>query len=61
MPKRNGRAAWTSLLNHYEGSTFRERVAQEALKMLRIASYSGPQVGSSDLSIISIPTYILLV
>ena len=40
---RNGHAAWTSLLNHYEGSTFRERVAQEAIKMLRRASYSGPR------------------
>ena len=26
--KRNGRAAWTSLLHHYEGSTFCERVTQ---------------------------------
>ena len=40
---RNGRAAWTSLLNHYEGSTFRERVAQEAMTALRTASYSGPR------------------
>ena len=41
--QRNGRKAWTSLLNHYEGSTFRERVAQEAINMLRTASYSGPR------------------
>ena len=40
---RNGRSAWSSLLKHFEGSTFRERVAQEAATMLRTASYSGPR------------------
>ena len=40
---RNGRSAWTSLLNHFEGSTFRERVAQDANNMLRSATYSGPR------------------
>ena len=40
---RDGRSAWTSLLNHFEGSTYRERVAQEAGNMLRSATYSGPR------------------
>ena len=40
---RNGRSAWTSLLSHFEGSTFRERVAQESGTILRTASYSGPR------------------
>lgn len=40
---RNGRKAWNSLLGHFEGSTFRERVAQEAGTMIRTASYSGPR------------------
>ncbi len=40
--QRNRPAAWTSSLNHYNGSTFHERVAQEAATMLQTASYSGP-------------------
>ena len=40
---RNGRKAWHSLLGHFEGSTFRERVAQEAGTMICTASYSGPR------------------
>ena len=41
--KRNGRKAWTDLLNHFEGSTFKERMAQDAANMLRHATYSGPR------------------
>ena len=40
---RNGRSAWNSLFKHFEGSTFREQVAQEAATMLQTASYSGPR------------------
>ena len=41
--RRNGRKAWKDLLNHFEGSTFRERMAQEAANMLRSATYNGPK------------------
>ena len=39
---RNGRKAWLSLLSHFEGDTFKERVAQEANKILRKVVYHGP-------------------
>ena len=41
--KRNGRKAWVELSSHFEGSTFKERVAQEAATTLKHASYSGPE------------------
>ena len=39
--RRNGRKAWKELLNHFEGTTYRQRSAQEAGNILRSASYSG--------------------
>ena len=41
--KRNGRKAWVELSSHFEGSTFKEWVAQEAATTLKHASYSGPK------------------
>ena len=41
--RRNGRAAWLSLLSHFEGDTFKERVAQEAGAILRAVIYHGPR------------------
>ena len=41
--KRNGRKAWKELSLHFEGSTFKERVAQEAGTILKTAAYSGPK------------------
>ena len=41
--KRNGRKAWVELSSHFEGSTFKEWVAQEAVTSLKHASYSGPK------------------
>ena len=41
--KRNGRKAWTDLLNHFEGSTLKERMAQDAANILRNATHSGPR------------------
>ena len=40
--KRNGRKAWVELSSHFEGSTFKERVAQEAATTLNHDSYSRP-------------------
>jgi len=40
---RNGRKAWLSLLSHFEGDTFKERVAQEANTILRTVIYHGPR------------------
>ena len=41
--KRNGRKAWKELSLHFEGSTFKARVAQEAGTTLKTALYSGPK------------------
>ena len=40
---RNGRKAWKNLLLHFEGSTYKERLAQEAGSILKNTSYSGPR------------------
>ena len=41
--KRNGRKAWNELCLHFEGSTYKERVAQEAGTTLKNSCYSGPR------------------
>lgn len=40
---RDGRRSWLALLAHFEGSTYKERVGQEAASELRSASYVGPK------------------
>ena len=40
---RNGRKAWKNLLLHFEGSTYKERLAQEAGSILKNTSYNGPR------------------
>ena len=40
---RNGRRAWTNLLAHFEGTTYKERLSQEASTILKITIYSGPK------------------
>ena len=39
----NDHAAWLALLIHFEGDTFKERVAQEVNKILRTITYQGPR------------------
>ena len=41
--RHNGRGAWLSLLGHFEGETYKERVGQEANAMLRECVYHGPR------------------
>ena len=41
--RRNGRQAWIALTSHFEGATYRERIAQEAGQAIRTAMYSGPK------------------
>ena len=41
--RRNGRQAWIALTSHFEGATYRERIAQEAGQTIRSAVYSGPK------------------
>ena len=41
--RRNGRSAWKVLLGHFEGSTYKKRLVQEAANMIRSTSYSGPR------------------
>ena len=41
--RRNGRQAYLDLVSHFEGATFRERVAQEAGQAIRSAVYTGPK------------------
>ena len=41
--RRNGRQAWLDILSHFEGETFKERVAQEANTILRTVMYHGPR------------------
>lgn len=41
--RRNGRQAYLDLTSHFEGATFRERVAQEAGQAIRTAVYTGPK------------------
>ena len=41
--RRNGHKAWKELQLYIEGSTYKQRSAQEASSMLRSASYSGPK------------------
>ena len=38
---RNGRRAWKHLLLHFEGSTYKERLAQEAGNILKHTNYNG--------------------
>ena len=40
---RNGRQAWISLLSHFEGDIFKERVAQEASAIFRTVIYHEPR------------------
>ena len=40
--RQNGRQAWLSILFHFEGDSFRERVAQEANTSIRTVIYHGP-------------------
>lgn len=41
--RRDGRKAWRGLLAHFEGETYRERLALEAGQILRTSTYSGPK------------------
>lgn len=41
--RRNGRQAWIALTSHFEGATYRERIAQEAGQAIRSALYTGPK------------------
>ena len=41
--KRDGRKAWNELCLHFEGATYKERVAQEAATTLKNSCYSGPR------------------
>ena len=41
--RRNGRKAWKELKLHFEGSTYKQRSAQEAGNILKSATYSGPK------------------
>ena len=41
--RRNGRQAWLDLTSHFEGATFKERIAQEAGQAIRTAKCTGPK------------------
>ena len=38
---RNGRRAWKNLLLYFEGSTYKERLVQEAGRIIKNTTYSG--------------------
>ena len=38
--RRKGRSAWKALLGHFESSTYKEKLAQEAAHIIRSTSYS---------------------
>ena len=40
---RNGRRAWKNLLLYFEGSTYKEHLAQEAGNILRYTTHNGPK------------------
>ena len=41
--RRNGRKAWSELVMHFEGDTYKQRTAQEAASVLKSATYTGPK------------------
>ena len=41
--RRNGRKSWFDLVSHFEGATYKQRIAQEANSLLRNTTYSGPK------------------
>ena len=41
--RRNRRQTWLSILSHFEGDTFKQRIAQEVNTILRTVIYHGPR------------------